>query len=95
VKKHIITVVNSDIKVICSEDRNLMDSLAAIAPKSIPKGCHGGGCGICRVHILSGETRKIAMSSKHISTEDHQNGIGLACRLFPMSDIELEFIEKK
>lgn len=34
------------------------------------------------------------MSRAHISEDDENNGLGLACRIFPETDIELEVLEK-
>lgn len=76
------------------EGKNLMDILGARADV-VPKGCHNGACGVCRVKVLSGEFENVGMNRKHISEEDEANNIFLACRLRAKSDMKLEFIPKK
>lgn len=54
-------------------------------------GCRGGGCGICKVSVLSGQVRRYAMSSEHIKAEDEAKGMLLACRAKPRSNLVLAF----
>jgi len=77
----------------CSSKKHLLESLYAKDVKA-PKGCHNGGCGVCKTKILSGEYESLVMSRKHISQEEEENGIVLACRVFPKSDMEIKFIAK-
>jgi ferredoxin len=53
----------------------------------IAVGCRGGGCGICRVRVLSGEYDSKVMSKAHISDEQKAEGWVLACRVFPKTDM--------
>ena len=82
-----------DKVISCSNDKNLMDSLSS-SSNVAPKGCHNGGCGICKIKIHSGEYDTLKMSRKHISEEEEKNGIVLACRVLPKSDMNIEFIAK-
>lgn len=56
----------------------------------VPIGCRGGGCGVCRVKVSSGSYFTKKMSRKHVSPQDEQNGIVLACRLIPLSDLTIQ-----
>lgn len=56
----------------------------------IPVGCRGGGCGVCRVHVIEGAYDTRRMSRKHVTEADEADGIALACRLIPSSDIVIE-----
>ena len=76
------------------EGKNLMDALS-VRSGVVPKGCHNGACGVCRVKVLSGQFENLGMNRKLISEEDEANHIFLACRLVAKSDMELEFIPKK
>lgn len=58
-------------------------------PRRLPVGCRRGGCGICRVRVLSGEFRSDVMSRAHVSAEDEANGIVLSCCIYPLSDLSL------
>jgi len=86
-----ITVDNELFK--CSSKKHLLESLYNKAPKA-PKGCHNGGCGVCKIAVLRGEYESIVMSRKHISQEEEDSGVVLACRVFPRSDMEIKFIAK-
>jgi ferredoxin len=70
-----------------------MDSLSKQADLA-PKGCHNGACGVCKIKVHSGEFEKLKMNRKHITEEEEMNNIVLACKTFPKSDMEIEFISK-
>ncbi len=53
----------------------------------IPVGCRGGGCGVCRVSVVEGEYVTKRMSRKHVSEADEADGVALACRVIPSSDL--------
>ncbi|MBP2227919.1 ferredoxin [Azospirillum agricola] len=57
--------------------------------RPIPVGCRQGGCGVCRVQILSGSYRLQPMSRAHVSEAEERAGYALACRLIPESDLDL------
>lgn len=72
-----------------------MQGMARIGKKGIPAGCLNGGCGVCKVVIRCGTVRKAgAMSRAHISEEEETQGIVLACRVMPVSAIDLDVIGK-
>jgi ferredoxin len=58
-------------------------------PMRLPVGCRRGGCGICRARVIEGEYRKAPMSRAHISAEDEENGLILACSVYPLSDLSI------
>ena len=60
----------------------------------VPKGCHNGACGLCRIKVISGDYSKTKMNKKFISEEDEKNGVLLACRVFPKGDMQIEFIPR-
>lgn len=91
--KYNIYVENKDKNKECSEDKNLMDALS-VCTDLVPRGCHNGACGICRIQILSGKYTKSKMNRKHISKEDEDNNIALSCRVFPKSDMKIKFLSK-
>ena len=79
----------------CGRDENILHGMersrvGAQLLYSIPVGCRGGGCGICRVRILSGDIETKKMSVKHVTAEQQEAGFALACRVFPRSAIKLE-----
>lgn len=59
-------------------------------PMPIRVGCRRGGCGACRIRVLSGDYRTGKMSRAHVSEDEQQQGYALACKLVPLSDLEIE-----
>lgn len=58
-------------------------------PCKLPVGCRRGGCGICRVRVMSGQYRSDRMSRAHVSAEDEAVGLTLACCIYPLSELSL------
>ncbi|WP_316933364.1 MULTISPECIES: 2Fe-2S iron-sulfur cluster-binding protein [unclassified Marinobacter] len=56
----------------------------------VPVGCKGGGCGFCKVVVLSGEYECGKMSKLHAPPEAIQQGKVLACRIYPLTDLVIE-----
>ncbi len=93
-KQFLLTMEGSNKEIIGIEDKHILDSMLAIGIDVAPKGCHGGGCGVCKIKITKGEVTTLSQSRKFLSKEEEENGYVLACRAFPVSDIEFEFIGK-
>ncbi len=89
-----IHIRDTDEQYSCSTDQHLLKGMLQLGRKGIPSGCHGGGCGVCKVRIVSGDVETITMSRAHVSEEEQQQGFALACRCFPRSDISLDVVGK-
>jgi len=87
-----IKLTEIDETFACRQDENVLQGMCRLGKRGIPSGCRGGGCGVCKVAVKSGEYEARRMSSCHISEEDLQEGVVLACRIYPSSDLELEVI---
>ena len=72
--------------------QTVLDGMAALGRKGIPSGCHGGGCGVCRIRVLQGRFRSMPMSRNHVSEQEEREGTVLACRIRPDSDLRLRVI---
>lgn len=66
------------------------EAIAAAREHNISLGCRGGGCGVCRAQVLSGECSTQRMSRRHVSEADEARGVVLACRLTDTRDLILE-----
>lgn len=73
----------------CSGTRSLLEGMVSLGRKGIPVGCRNGGCGVCKVAVLSGEFEARAMSRAHVSENEERLGQVLACRVRPATDIRL------
>ena len=71
----------------CLPDRDLLAAMEAAGAKGVGVGCRGGGCGRCRVRVVSGEYVTGKMTRNHVSVEEEKRGYGLACRIYPRSDL--------
>jgi len=58
--------------------------------KCVPVGCRGGGCGFCKVAVLSGDYACGKMSRVHVPPEVLAQGEVLACRIYPLTDLIIE-----
>jgi ferredoxin len=92
---HQIQLINSDEHFQCNPGSSLLEGMQRLSRKGIPIGCRGGGCGVCRVQVLSGDYQCKKMSRDHVSAGEQSEGIGLACRLYPESDLEVEVLGLK
>ena len=60
----------------------------------IPTGCQRGGCGMCKMKVLSGEYEQdLIRNHEVLSDEELENGFALACCMTPKSDLEIIAIE--
>lgn len=89
-----ITIEDSGESYLNPDQNTVLAGMAALGRKGIPLGCCGGGCGVCKVEILSGTYRKKAMSRVHVSVEDEAAHRVLACRVWPTSDLRLRVLGK-
>jgi ferredoxin len=94
-----IKIVENDGNFSCDSAQSILEGMLRSSTrfesadcKAIPVGCRGGGCGVCKIEVVSGGFEHKVMSRSHISEEDQCQGRVLACRIMPTSDIELRVI---
>lgn len=92
---HTVLIENTGERFTCAADRSLLKGMEQLCRKGIPVGCRNGGCGICRVHIVEGRFRAQKMSRSQVSEADELEGVVLACRATPLSDIRLRTLGLK
>lgn len=95
--KHRVNVEGTDQQFSCGEDQHLLQGMQSFRLgmpmlDAIPVGCRGGGCGICRIRILTGDYVAQKMSRKHIPEQDQARGLALACRVYPRSELSIEVL---
>jgi ferredoxin len=72
-------------------DQSLLKAMELAGKRCIPVGCRGGGCGLCKVQVISGEFSCGPMSKKHVDEASRRSGQVLACRVYPLSDLTFEY----
>ena len=87
---HVIKVVNLNEEFRCSSESSLLTGMEHQQKKAIQIGCRGGGCGVCKIRIVSGDYTAKKMSIKHVTAEQAAQGFALSCRIFPQSDMLIE-----
>ena len=87
-----ITIEDTGDRFACIDGLPVLKAMTALGGRGIPSGCHGGGCGVCKVRVLEGDYRTAAMSRDHVSAEEEAGGVALACRLYPASDLRLKVL---
>lgn len=87
-----VTIEDTGETYRSSDQRTVLEGMAALGKKGIPVGCRGGGCGVCKIEVLSGTYRKRVMSRAHVSVEDEESQRVLACRIWPTSDLRLKVL---
>lgn len=74
----------------CPEDEKVLIAMERLGRDDIFVGCRGGGCGICKVRVVSGAYRAGKMSKLQVSDEEAAAGYALACRIYPLADLQIE-----
>ncbi|KPU94334.1 ferredoxin [Variovorax paradoxus] len=93
--RHNVRIVQTGETYACGETETLLQGMARIGRKGIPVGCLSGGCGVCRISVPVGQVRCIGpMSRTHVSEDDEAKGICLACRVTPVSSVEVDVVGK-
>ncbi|HRX58199.1 MAG TPA: 2Fe-2S iron-sulfur cluster binding domain-containing protein [Eubacteriales bacterium] len=88
---HTITLAQSGETFPCGEeDESVLAAMRRANAGPIKYGCFGGGCGVCRMRVVSGSYHSFKpMSRAHVTREDQSNGIVLLCCIRPTSDLTL------
>jgi ferredoxin len=93
--RYAITVEGSGESFACAPDSSILKAMERQGRKGIAVSCRSGGCGICRVQVVQGRVQAELMSRAQVSLEDERDGIVLACRARPLSDVHLRALGLK
>lgn len=78
----------------CAGDETLLHAMCRLGRTGIPVGCRGGGCGVCKILVLEGFAEARCMSRAHVTQTDEAQGVVLACRAIPKSDLRIQVLGK-
>jgi ferredoxin len=72
----------------CRADEPLVAGIRRAFCEEMPRGCSGGGCGVCKIVVNSGDVRAFKpMSRAHVSEDEITRNVVLACCVNPRSDL--------
>lgn len=89
---HRVTIADTGEAYACNSSETVLVGLARLGKRGIPVGCRGGGCGVCKVEVVSGQYRKRVMSRTHVNADDEACHRVLACCIYPSSDVVVRAI---
>lgn len=93
--KHEIHIEDTGEHYACDEQETVLGGMARLGRKGIPVGCRGGGCGICKVQVISGSyCQSRPMSRRHVSIDEQEQGTVLACCILAQSSLSLKVLGK-
>lgn len=87
-----VSVPALNISFPCNSNEYVLTAMCRAGLLRQMWGCRGGGCGICKVCILSGSIFREKMSCEHISKAEEEAGYALACRIRPESDLIIRLL---
>jgi len=73
----------------CRKGHSVLSAMIARCGRGLAVGCKSGGCGVCRVQVLRGAYRTGLMSVSEVPADHQQQGIALACQIYPESDLSV------
>jgi ferredoxin len=90
-----VCIVRSNETYACAGDETLLTGMLRLGRRGIPAGCTQGGCGVCKIKIITGSYRLLGpVSRAHVSIEEERQGYTLACRAAPNTAIRLDVAGK-
>ena len=94
-QKVCVSVTQSGESFECATSESLLAGMLRLGRKGIPAGCVNGGCGVCKVRIVSGAVQSLGpVSRAHVSLDEEAQGYTLACRVAPTEAVQLEVAAK-
>lgn len=77
----------------CSVGESLLRGMLRLGRRDIPVGCTNGGCGVCKIRVVAGRVVALGpVSRQHVSREEEEAGLTLACRAGPAEPVHVEVI---
>jgi len=84
-----IVIENTGARFFCETERTLLAAMENRRCSGIPIGCRNGGCGMCKIKVLSGRYIGEKWSRACVSESEEVQGFALACRTVPLTDLRV------
>lgn len=89
---HRVTIHDTGEVFRCADDVHVLAAMELARCHGIPVGCRNGGCGACRVRIISGHFKTRKMNRAVVSAQEEAEGCVLACKTYPLGDIAVQVL---
>ncbi|WP_350339234.1 2Fe-2S iron-sulfur cluster binding domain-containing protein [Zhongshania sp. BJYM1] len=90
----IIRIHDSEKKFATRSGTSVLSALMPTHGDDITAGCYSGGCGVCKIQVLSGRYATGVMSKVHVTDAEKKDGYCLACKTMPESDLIIRPLRK-
>jgi CDP-4-dehydro-6-deoxyglucose reductase, E3 len=74
---------------VCRRDETVLSAILRSGAK-VAFGCRGGGCGTCKMRLISGRVEHGRCSAAVLLEEEKENGSFLSCQARALSDLAVE-----
>lgn len=88
--KYEITLSGTSQQFFCNSGETVLAAMLRLGISEIPVGCRSGGCGVCKVRVISGQYECKKMSRAQVAVDEEQQGYVLACRCQPLGNLSIE-----
>ncbi|MGV7123116.1 2Fe-2S iron-sulfur cluster-binding protein [Sphingopyxis sp. 550A] len=89
-----LVLPDAGLRFGCRPGQSILEALRSVHHVAIGAGCHNGGCGVCKIRIVAGAVESGPMSAAHVTREERDTGLVLACRAYPVGDCAIEVVGK-
>jgi ferredoxin len=86
---HTVTIQNNGIRFNANTNETILEA-ARRQGISLPYGCAGGICGACVFTLVEGQVEYRDDKPFAIAEEDIDDGRGLCCIVYPLTDIVID-----
>jgi ferredoxin len=78
--------------IVCRPDESVLSAILRSGAK-VAFGCRGGGCGVCKMRLLSGRVDHGRCSAAVLSEAERTVGSFLSCQARPLTDLTVDLTE--
>ena len=87
-----ITLLPMGEALPCPQGETVLSALLRSGARVV-FGCTGGGCGVCKMRLISGHLDYGRYSIAVLSAEEKREGFFLSCQAKPVSDLTIQLTE--
>jgi ferredoxin len=88
-RAYTITLTPIGETVVCPREETVLGAILRSGAKVL-FGCRGGGCGTCKMRLISGTVEHGRCSAAVLLEEEKANGAFLSCQARALSDLTVE-----